>query len=203
MSYHYYNYPKFNYRRNYYDDEKEEKDDFKGFINAFYENMQNVTNKTIKMTTGHENEEETGNICWMVSENIREMLSINDPVDMIGDSSGISGWVTSPEKLSSFIIRNLEKNRLLDIAQIDHYFIAIGDNTDPDIVHLVEWGPNLCHVNETMSKESFVNYMIDLMLGNVSDRFHGRKMPQFEKIMAFDRKIMTPQVVEDYIETSF
>ena len=147
-------------------------------------------------------------ICWLVMENMREMLAIGKEVDSLGQTEEPAEparlpFVTKPSVLSDFIQKHTKLNHLIQVSTTDHFFIILPDSLDHSIVHLIEWGSpdkkSCRHINETMSIDDFIGYMIGIMLGTVPDRFYGKAEPQLIKLWAFKKKIMNAKVVYNYI----
>ncbi len=136
-----------------------------------------------------------GNICWMVSDNMKELLAINKQPNVTTKSVEDPGFLTVLQD-------QLMLNRLVilgqDLDDADHWFVCIRDKQDVHIIeHLVRNAKNN-HV-ETMKLNKFMKLMRKIMSGEVPDRFYKKKSLHQFLLLSYDRKPMSRQVVLDYI----
>lgn len=167
-------------------------ENFDDFIQAYRQNVQEVSAKSMLKNLGEIDEDLlNGDICWIVTDNIKELLAIGKP--SILDSE-------DPRVIIPFMKHQLSQNKLLIIGQdldsSDHWFAIIGSQNN---AYIVEYLPNICNFSETFIMNDLLNLMNDILLGNKPDRFYGKTGKHTFKILSYERKPLWSNVVETYI----
>jgi len=168
-------------------------EDFNDFITTYRKYVREVTYRTMLKNMGEIDDDIIdANICWAVTDNIIELLAINNPIKLESSNS---------DYIISFMKEQLLQNKLLIILQdpdtFDHWFALIGQTP---LVHLVEHTNYACNYSETMSLDILLNQMENILNGKIPDRFHRRIGKHRFNIMSFDRKPLLSQTVKLYIK---
>ncbi len=174
---------------------RQKRDNFEDFMNEYRDRVQEVTSAVMMKQFGEVDKDIiNANICWMVTDNMRELLAVGKPE--IYDR---------PDKFSvndaiKFMERELSKNKLLIVLQDkdknDHWFAAIGDHGQ---VHIVEHTEHTCNYSESMSIDQFGMQMYSILIGNRPDRFYGKARAHTFQIYSYNRKMLNSNTVIDYL----
>jgi hypothetical protein len=169
-------------------------DNFKEFITTYKQNVKEVSSKTmLKNIEEVDTDLLDAGICWLVTDNIRELLSTSE--------HRINISVSNDEEMIELLNQELKNNKLLIVIQdyctLDHWFAVIGDYPD---CHIVEHNPSECNKTETMLISIFISTLVDIRNGRVPERFDGVVSKHEYIFHIFDRKKMSGSVVLDYIK---
>lgn len=132
-------------------------------------------------------------ICWMVTDNMKELLAIGDKIrEERGGSATILQSLDEELSLNRLVIMGQ------DLDKDDHWFVCIGDYDKVHIIEHLTWKSKKNHV-ETMKRSKFIKLMRGIMSGEVPDRFYKTKSLHQFLLQSYNRKTMSRQVVLDYI----
>lgn len=166
-------------------------DNFEEFINAYIDNIVKVSSKTMMITMGEiDNDLIYSNICWMVTDNMIQLLAQNPKV-----------FHKISNNIMNLLYKELLNNKLVimgqDLDDQDHWFALIGDH---EYVHIVEHLPTKCNYYKTFKLYEFLLYFEQILEGDIPDRFYNTTYKHQYIILSFDRKVMNKKLVTDYIK---
>ena len=167
-------------------------DNFEEFIATYRQYVREVSAKVMLKNMGEIEEDILdANICWAVTDNMTELLSIGKPSILESDDHSI---------LIPFMRDQLVKNKLLIILQDpdsqDHWFAVIGDNMNS---HIVEHSSHTCNFSQTFTLNDLLDQMEVILSATLPDRFYGEISKHIFKIMSFNRKPLWSQTVKSFL----
>jgi hypothetical protein len=191
-------------------------DNFNEFIQAYRENIQTISSLVMMENIGSIDPDLlNANICWAVTENMTALLSAE------GNKSPDINESNDVNEILNFLNQELHFNKLIiiwqdeinssgDLIGADHFFAVVrdtnkvsspnGSGRDNNLVHIIEYLPNICNHVETMTMNSFINYIKDLIEGTVKDRFYESASRHVLSIWSYQRYLMNKKTVEDFID---
>lgn len=180
---------------------RRERDNFEDFMDEYRDKVQEVTSAVMMKQFGEVDEDILdANICWMVTDNMRQLLAVGKPE--ILETKDVN-------KTIEFMEKELSKNKLLIVLQDkdknDHWFAVIGENTRGDSkneigqVHIVEHTEHTCNYSESMPLRQFLTQMYSIMTGQRPDRFYGKTSLHTFQVMSYNRKMMTINTVDEFL----
>lgn len=175
--------------------EKLNDENFSEFMQTYRENIRKITSKTMLKYIGEIEEDIIdANICWAVTDNMKELLALDEssrPPEFRSDD---------PNIIIPFLKNHLLQNQLIIILQdpdsSDHWFALIGQN---GLVHLVEHTKHTCNFSETFNIDSLLNQFNDILSGRRPDRFYGVTGHHIFNVWAYDRKPLSKKTVYSYL----
>ena len=173
-------------------------DNWKEFYSAYISSIRAISRKTMENTikTIDENLLEAG-ICWMVTDNMFSLLALSSVAATNTNYKWNEDKFTSME---DFMREQLNLDRLLifiqDYQTEDHWFAIIGDHK---IAHIIEHTTKKCNAIESMSIEACVKMYGQIKRGYLPERYIGAQNRHYYEIFAHDRKSLSIQTIDDYL----
>lgn len=165
------------------------------FIDYYKDNIREISSKTTFRIHGEVIEDLLDGLpCWMVTDNITEILKESNSYSMDTNSND--------RDFLRFIDKELNNNKLLifaqDVGTEDHYFCTIGYY---GYVIIIEYGNNRCLVSDIKSIPEFLIEIDDIVSGIIPDRFYGVIDKHVLQVTSYYRKSMTIKTIYDYIRS--
>jgi hypothetical protein len=172
------------------------------FMNTYRQHVRQVSRETMEKDSNFEEVEESlldANICWMVTDNIRNLLDLQSLETKETNSS-----IEAVE----FSRKHLSQNNLIIVFQDgidendvqighDHWYALIGKC---GYVYLVEHLMNECNSLQTFILEEYLVLLQGIMDGIIPDNFYGEVSRHLFRGFAHKRKTMSRNVVLNYIK---
>jgi hypothetical protein len=178
-------------------------DNFDDFIRAYNKNVRQVSWKQMKKKMGKPNKSLLdANICWMVSDNMEELLKEPNKMDKLFEDRNV-------KNVKSFLFKHLNAGNIVTVFQdevkegkmsgvYDHWFTIIGEPTAAT-AHIVEYLQDQCPGIYTDTIDNVIHLLLDIMFGIKPDRFYHRETDHIYKFFAYPRKSLTAETVNDYV----
>jgi hypothetical protein len=171
-------------------------DDFKGFIEEYRKNVEEVSAKAmLKCIKEIDSDLLDAGICWMVTDNMVCLLAVEEH-DQPSSVSDPETW----QQLEGQLENELGKNRLVilgqDIEKDDHWFALIPDG---EKVHLVEHSPRGKNFSETFIREELIQLLLAIKKGEIPERFYGLKGDHTFRLLSFERKPMQKERIAEFL----
>jgi len=167
-------------------------DNFSEFISEYRRLIQQISTKTMLKLMGEIDPDlVNAGICWMVTDNIHELL----------ETKHLSRFDTSSDAgLQSYLLRELAQDNLLIVQQDpnseDHWFALIGDH---GMVHIVEHTEDVCNYHQTFPLNEAIQVISMIHQGTIPDRFYHVQGPHRFVIDSYQRKPLSRQSVDEYL----
>lgn len=190
----------FNYSK--YDDRFDE------FMIFYTQNVRTISSKTLLRNLGEIEEVLLdADICWMVSDNMREILAIpssfEDSTSEKMDNGLIFEKSDDVDTMITFIRDQLHKNKLLifwqdqkDEKGADHWFTIVGEHGNG---HIIEYRDDMSSLSETMAIENVLDLLYNILKGKQPDRFYHYLGKHIFSIWSYDRKPLNVKTIKTYI----
>ncbi len=190
-----------------------EKDDPKLFWVSYLKNIRLISAKTMLLRDGEVEEDLLdGNICWLTSGNLVELLKITkDPIDFFNkdvDQESCNSSLRNSLPLAQFLRNNLKQNTVIEVFTSscdykerskgdDHWFVLIGGMSS---IYLIEYGHDDKQRMEEWELEKLIHWMIDMMHGQTPDRFTIKNQYNHTiKMFSYKRKLFHSKTIDSYI----
>lgn len=174
----------------------EKRKNIENFMNAYRDNVRSISKVTMIHKMGEIEEDLLdADICWMVTDNIEELLAIGnlqkEEIIRKGDVN----------KLKKFLTEELNKNRLIIIYQgvdegEDHWFAVVGDG---ELSYIIEHTPDICNYYEVWYTPELIEEISDIQSGIIPDRFYKEKKYHSMNAYSYDRKNISEDLIYDRI----
>lgn len=172
----------------------------------YLRNIRQISTKQLK-ENGITNPQEVkdlinADICWMVTDNIRSLLSLGEPVSHVFLPSDKDRFIDVCKKA-------IQNHQLMIFFQDegvpdrsggqDHWFSVIGSNNGV-LTYVFEHLPTQCNSMTVFDSQNYVHYLSNILIGKEPDRFYGQSIPHFFKVYIHDRRALNAQTVVNYLK---
>ena len=172
-------------------------EDITNFMTEYTANIRQISSITMMKNMGEIEEDLLeADVCWMLTDNIRGILSSNDVIQEMESNNH--------KEIIPFLKEHLSQNRLIIVVQDhcswDHWFCLIGHG---DKVHLVEKSPSCFNFVETFTLEGISSEIKSILKGTKPDRFYGIRGSHMLNMWVHSRGLLCKETVQEYLKFSY
>jgi len=167
------------------------------FVHSFKENIRKISYKTLKLNGDVDEDLLDSDICWMVTMNLVELISVKKESMKVVNTENLQGSLVLFLK---YIKNELSLNKLLifiqDYGVDDHYFAVIGYH---GYALIIEWNGLNIEFNSPILIDDFIIEIRSIIRGAIPDRFYGVKKQHTMEVQSYFRKELKMETIDDYL----